>query len=318
MSQVESGDGNAILSPSEEKMVYNSQGKYWKCNYHLKDDESFEQGFITVRDAVESINCAEWFFGEEYGTFKDPKDPRFGQSKKGHPEETRHIEGGFITRTDRMRFSAIQNIFRWDYLAKSSKRNLKKNIGYAFKENNRYIKSDGIDKPEPLVKMTRDLLRPQQMKIADMFAQREHPLWGRKIYWFWEPKGNWGKSILTTYMIDQMEAYEVSGKGADVLCGISAYIEKNDKCPPIIIYDIPRSTAGYVSYQSIEKLKDGKFFSGKYESGMVRYNKPHIICFANSKPDLTMMSQDRWIIECLISEEEADEYMYPIEDYESS
>jgi hypothetical protein len=298
MSQVESVDGNASISTDKVKKIKDTQGKYWKANYHLKDDESFEQVSLELENIlINDIECAEYFFGEEFG-------------KSG---QTRHIEGGFITRGDRKRWTAIYASFKFSYLAKSSKKNLKKNIAYAFKEGNRYIKSDGIDIPEPLVKMTRDLLRPPQMKIADMFTQREHPLWGRKIYWFWEPKGNWGKSILVTYMIDQMEAFEVSGKGADVLCGISAFIEKNDKCPPIIIYDIPRSTAGYVSYQSIEKLKDGKFFSGKYESGMVRYNKPHIICFANQEPDLTMMSQDRWIVECLISKEECDEIMYPIE-----
>jgi hypothetical protein len=297
MSQVESGDGNASNLPLEEKKVYDSQGKYWKANYHLREDESFEQVSKHLVEVLKNdIECAEYFFGEEFG-------------KSG---KTRHIEGGFITRADRKRFSAIQKIFQFSYLGKSSKKNLKKNIEYAFKEGNRYIKSDGIEVPMPLVKMTRDLLRPPQVKIADLFTQREHPLWGRKIYWFWEPIGNWGKSILATYMIDQMDAYEVSGKGNDVLCGISAYIEKNDKCPPIIIYDIPRSTAGYVSYQSIEKLKDGKFFSGKYESGMVRYNKPHIICFANSAPDMEMMSKDRWVVECLISQEECDEFLYPI------
>jgi hypothetical protein len=111
-------------------------------------------------------------------------------------------------------------------------------------------------------------------------------------------------------MIDQMGAFEVSGKGADVLCGISKFIEEHGRCPPIIIYDIPRSTSEYVSYQSIEKLKDGKFFSGKYESGMVRYNKPHIVCFANCEPDVEKLSGDRWVVECLISDEELDDFKY--------
>jgi hypothetical protein len=160
--------------------------------------------------------------------------------------------------------------------------------------------------PAPLVKATRAMMRPEQLAIADRFIEHEHPLFGRKIYWFWEADGNWGKSMTSTYMIDQMDAFEVSGKGSDVLCGISSMIHDNDECPPIIIYDIPRSIGDYVSYQSIEKIKDGKFFSGKYESGMVRFNKPHVICFANQPPDLTKLSADRWIVENLKGEEEND------------
>jgi len=161
--------------------------------------------------------------------------------------------------------------------------------------------------PREVVKMEESMLRPEQLAIANRFKEFEHPLWGRKIYWFWESKGNWGKSITATYMIDNMNATEVSGKGADVLCGISQLIEKTGECPPIVIYDIPRSIgAEYVSYMALEKLKDGKFFSGKYESGMVRYNKPHIVCFANEPPEYGKLSTDRWVVECL---DKNDEYV---------
>ena len=51
------------------------------------------------------------------------------------------------------------------------------------------------------------------------------------------------------------------------------------------------------------------FFSGKYESGMVRYNKPHVIIFANCRPDIEKLSKDRWKVKCLISEEEADDFV---------
>jgi hypothetical protein len=46
----------------------------------------------------------------------------------------------------------------------------------------------------------------------------------------------------------------------------------------------------------MENVKDGLFFSTKYESGMVRYNPPHVIVFANVPPDVTKMSADRWVI----------------------
>lgn len=176
------------------------------------------------------------------------------------------------------------------------KGNRASNIDYCGKDGNVCISHN---LPIPLMKASRAMMRPEQLSIADKFVEREHPLFGRKIYWFWEGKGNWGKSMTSTYMIDNMGAFEVSGKGADVLCGISTMIAQTGECPPIIIYDIPRSCADYVSYQSIEKIKDGKFFSGKYESGMVRFNKPHILCFANQPPDYSKLSTDRWVVENL-------------------
>jgi hypothetical protein len=145
-----------------------------------------------------------------------------------------------------------------------------------------------------LVKMEYDMLNDKQKKIADWFAEPEDPLWGRTIYWLWEPEGNWGKSVLATYLIDQKNAIEVSGAAKDCFCGIANCLDQKDI--DIVIFDIPRSSLDYVSYQAIEKIKDGKFFSGKYESGMVRFNRPHIICFANEMPNVEKLSQDRWKI----------------------
>ena len=190
----------------------------------------------------------------------------------------------------------------WESLGKAGP-NYGLNVDIAF--------SIGI--PKPIVRVTASMLRRDQLDIANIFLEDEHPLYGRKIYWFWESKGGWGKSMLATYMIDQMRATEVSGKGADVLCGISKLIEDQGECPPIVIYDIPRCQTDYVSYMSIEKLKDGKFFSGKYESGMVRYNRPHIICFANEPPKEELLSSDRWII----TELDPNEYNYVVENLDS-
>jgi len=66
--------------------------------------------------------------------------------------------------------------------------------------------------------------------------------------------------------------------------------------PKVVIIDIPRTSESFVSYGGIEKIKDGCFFSGKYESGMVLYDNPHVICFANFPPVSETMSADRWHI----------------------
>uniref|UniRef100_UPI004049B2EE hypothetical protein n=7 Tax=Pseudomonadati TaxID=3379134 RepID=UPI004049B2EE len=59
-------------------------------------------------------------------------------------------------------------------------------------------------------------------------------------------------------------------------------------------FDIPRSQLDYLSYTGIEEVKNGCFFSSKYESEMVLYNSPHIIVFANEEPTYHKLSSDRW------------------------
>ena len=174
-------------------------------------------------------------------------------------------------------------------------------------ENYNYITKDG-DLTFSLgyhetIKLPRDCLNIEQQDVADRFIEDEDPLYGRKVFWFWEEIGGWGKSVLTKYMIDHMGAIVVSGQGKDILCGITSMIEKHGYCPRLIVFDVPRCSSGHVSYSSIESIKNGYFFSGKYESGMVRFNSPHICVFANERPDTLQLSQDRWQIVYLRQQE---------------
>jgi len=279
------GEGNTITSPSPKKPQI-SPAKFW-CftlnNYTDKDISDCSSKF--------SLVCKSCIFSREIGEQGTPHLQGFCEFKI----KCRPISHGLTER------------IKWI----KCKGNKEQNIDYCSKDSDIAF-SIGI--PKPIVRVTSNLLRRDQLDIANIFLEDEHPLYGRKIYWFWESKGGWGKSMLATYMIDQMNATEVSGKGADVLCGISKLIEDQGECPPIVIYDIPRCQTDYVSYMSIEKLKDGKFFSGKYESGMVRYNRPHIICFANEPPREELLSKDRWII----TELDPNEYNFVVEDLSDS
>ncbi len=116
----------------------------------------------------------------------------------------------------------------------------------------------------------------------------------RTIYWIWEPNGNSGKSAFTKYLVVKESALIVSGKGADIKYGVVSYYEKEGVDPKIIIVDVPRSMLQYISYQAIEEVKNGCFFSSKYESAMFTMNSPHVVIFANEEPDYDKMSSDRW------------------------
>ncbi len=173
------------------------------------------------------------------------------------------------------------------------KGNRMQNITYCMKDG-KYQTNMHI--PRPLDKVTRKDLRPEQLEIADMFLDYEDPK-GRKIYWFWEHIGNWGKTVLAIYMVDQLGAIVVGGKASDAAYAVQQYTVKHGEGPRIVIMDVPRTkSAEYISYESIENIKNGCFFSGKYEGGMVRFNKPHFIVFANEPPETSRMSSDRWVI----------------------
>jgi hypothetical protein len=47
--------------------------------------------------------------------------------------------------------------------------------------------------------------------------------------------------------------------------------------PDPIIYDVPRTAENFVNYGVLEQVKNGLFFSSKYESEMAVFNPPHVI-----------------------------------------
>lgn len=151
----------------------------------------------------------------------------------------------------------------------------------------------------PIEKWTYDMLRPQQKTIVKAFEDKGYAgICERRIFWFWEKKGEWGKTIITKYFYDSsiFRTLPVGGKGADILCAIAKYVQLERCGPDLVIFDIPRCTLEYISYQAMEKIVDGLFFSGKYESACVRMNVPWVICFANSKPAEESLSKDRWCV----------------------
>lgn len=220
--------------------------------------------------------------------------------ERGKSGQTPHLQGYFELDA-KQRFTALKKTFiQYDmeeiHLEKA-KGNRKQNITYITKEEGCQVyKSQDIHVPKPTIKITLNHLRPEQREIVDLFIEDEDPLFGRQVYWFWEPEGCWGKSILCKYMLDNMGAMVVEGANNDILCGVSKWIEEKGEAPRMIIFDIPRCNQNHVSYQAIEKLKNGYFFSGKYESGMVRFNSPHLICFSNDPPETDKLSKDRWKI----------------------
>lgn len=176
---------------------------------------------------------------------------------------------------------------------------------YCSKEGSVLVKFGLPNIPRPLKVITPD--RPFQQQILKII--KGIPC-DRKIFWFYGD-GGIGKTQFCKYLSHTHGAICLSGKGADVRNGVVQYVATNGDTPEIVIFPIPRSyNTDYLSYEALENIKDMYFYSGKYEGGMINGNPPHLIIFANEKPDFDKVSLDRWEV-YKIQEDFTTKYIVP-------
>lgn len=247
--------------------------KHWV--FTLKFEDSSSSSIISTLDPL----CEKYIFQREMGDSETKYEHWQGYimfKKKGRPMGI-----------------GLPKSCHWEKC-----RSPKHSIAYCSKDETAHVPlerfSKGVRLPRRLQKVTYEELRPWQKDIADKYDQ-PCDKFDRKINWYWEPDGNIGKSVLGKYFVDQRGAIIISGKGTDCLYAIQQYVEKHGEGPDIIIMDVPRCIE-HISWNAIESAKNGCFFSGKYEGGMVRYNTPHILIFSNEPPETHKLSRDRWNI----------------------
>lgn len=209
---------------------------------------------------------------------------------------TEHLQG-FIHFENAKTFNKVRKLFKNNHVepAKSYEALIK----YSKKDGDWF--EDGIKpiqgkKKKEIIEEEVDLIkpdRPWQLNLLNIINEKPDY---RTIHWYWEPNGNSGKSAFTKYLCAKHEALCVSGKSNDCKYAIVSFKEKQKKYPKIIIFDIPRTNLDFINYEAIESIKNGCFFSGKYECTQVIMNCPHVIIFANSPPIENKLSSDRWNI----------------------
>lgn len=78
------------------------------------------------------------------------------------------------------------------------------------------------------------------------------------------------------------------GKYADMALALDPAIK-------VLFLDCPRSKQGdFIQYDFLENVKNGRIFSGKYESGMKYLNPLHVVVMMNEYPDMEKLSEDRY------------------------
>lgn len=257
------GEGNTISSPHRI-----ASAKLWCFTYHIVNGSMAPEKLGFLLGAL-----GEYGFGEEVcPTTSNPHYQGWVNfSKKSRPMEAVKIKE-----------------IHWEK-AKGSKAD---NITYCSKDGLYHTNVKAPWKPKDDLEGVS--LYQWQQDVVDIV---NGPVDRRKVYWFWEPTGNKGKSALAKHLVLQKKAlWCPGGKGTDIAYTIASV-------PPeeihAVLFDLPRTSEGFVSFNIIEQLKNGLMMSPKYESVVKVFDPPHIIIFANFEPSRTdreHLSEDRWVV----------------------
>ncbi len=263
------------------------------------DTETQERGnIVTLSNPPRTVRSRGWFltqnnYTDEHITLLTQYITKYAikgmfQEEKGK-EGTPHLQGFFILK------NATSNTTLYKRFPTMYIRPLKSEEGAAAYCQKDETYTGGIRMVHGYTVVDDPIKEPSawQRKILRKIQEEPNP---REITWVVDLDGNQGKTSLAKHIcLKNDDAIYVGGKAADVKYAIAQMIEKG-KPPRIVLFDFPRSCKDYISYQGIEEVKNGIFFSGKYEAGMVMFNTPHVICFANQAPEYEKMSLDRWNI----------------------
>lgn len=194
-------------------------------------------------------------------------------------------------------------------------------IKYCCKEDTRERVLYRIGAPPEIEVISK--LRPWQAELLRLLEKQREEKDDRTINWVYDEEGKRGKTAFSKWLMVKREksALYVAGKAADVKYLIATLVEDDSLGDrPFIIWDCPRSMENYFSYSGVEQVKNGLFFSGKYESRTVCINSPIVIVFANFPPDTSKLSADRWNVihltdayeeECKVAAEEREQKRDP-------
>ena len=279
-SAFEQVEQNVILPGNTKGRI--SASKYW-C-FTLNNFNSTDVDEITT---CFTLNNIQFIYGKEIGL-----------------QGTHHLQGYIESEKEirPMEYLKLNKAIHWEKRCKKGSR--AHNIKYCTKEGDYY--TNMLDVPQCIP------APPPFGWQLDVITKAKSSPSNRDIFWYWSWEGGKGKSSIVRYMVSQ-GAIVCAGKASDMKYQICQYINKHGYGPKIVIFDVPRSAANYLSYSGLEEIKNGCFASNKYESDMCLFSHPHVFVFCNFPPDLEDkdLSSDR-IVEFDIMEYLKDEILYNV------
>lgn len=120
----------------------------------------------------------------------------------------------------------------------------------------------------------------------DLSALLEHDPDPRSVIWRWDQTGNCGKSYFAMHYSPSNSFVITGGKHADIHYAYSGQ--------RVVFFDWARKNMDQFPYALVEQFKNGYFLVTKYESAPYRFRVPHVVVFANERPEWGALSSDRW------------------------
>lgn len=266
-----SGSGEGNTKPLRVSMC-----KRWCFTYNNYDNGSK----ILLIDTFKKF-CSGWIFQTEKG-------------ENGTP----HIQG-YIECINKMRWSTFKlpTKIHWE----TARGERAENIAYCSKDDSytgefREIFGIGFTIPKK-IKIIKELYN-WQAELCKILAEEPDD---RAIYWIYEGEGNCGKSAFVKYWCinNENDSICLLGGASDIKHGVVNFKEKRGDYPRVIFVDLPRNQK-VPDFSGLEEIKNGCFFSGKYEGGMCMGNNPHLVIFSNNEPNKAKLSADRWKIATIV------------------
>ena len=152
------------------------------------------------------------------------------------------------------------------------------------------IKSPAIDlKQEVLDRRYKNVVwKKWQRDVLDIIESEPDD---RTIHWILDRGGNQGKTFLTNYIFYHYDCIVSNENKENITKKVIKWIEKNNKHPKIIIFDIPKNNTNNLNYTAIEKIKDGCIYSDDKKKYL--FHHPHVIIFTNNLIITDNFSKDR-------------------------
>ena len=125
----------------------------------------------------------------------------------------------------------------------------------------------------------------------------------RTIHWFWDVMGATGKTEFIRHLKSFNNALLIQGSAEDIKHAVAKRIKDTGINPIIVILELTRSMDKPVSYEGLEIVKSGVFTSTKYNHFEVNMNPPHLFVFSNWEPRTGALSNDRWAVHEICSQE---------------
>nr|QKV51246.1 putative replication associated protein [Crucivirus sp.] len=141
------------------------------------------------------------------------------------------------------------------------------------------------------IEKTHESFYPWQRQLLDIIDLKAD---ARSVIWIYSKRGNTGKTAMFKHLLCMNETFEpfMNATSRDLSCAWKG----GDA-----IFDLARDDGGVpMNYAFMEMIKNGYAFSAKYDSkckkALDMTKERFVICFSNSRPDVSKLSIDRWAI----------------------